>query len=115
MFLSSEDGGHAFADYQTIVNTCILNRVPPLSYIIWLVANIKYRMQLLEREGRGCAMVLAMPKKERIVIEQPDGSMTKELISVYDRRNIIDFDKIDVKGLAPYDYRRYLDTHNPRQ
>ena len=83
--------------------------------MIWLVANIKYRMRLLEREDRGCAMGLAMPKKERSVIEQPDGSMTKELISMYDRRNIIDFDKIDVKGLAPYDYRRYIDAHNPRK
>ena len=114
MFLTSEDGGQAFADYQTIINTCILNRVPPLSYIIWLVANIKYRMQLLEREGRGCAMGLTMPKKEKIVVKLPDGTMAKELISMYDKRNIIDFDRIDVKGLAPYDYRRYLDEHNPR-
>lgn len=114
MTLSSEDGGHAFADYQTIVNTCILNRVPVLSYIIWLVANIKYRMQLLEQEGRGVAMGLCMPKKERIVVTHADGTITKELISMYDKRNITDFDKIDVKGLAPYDYRRYLDDHNPR-
>ena len=114
MTIASEDGGHAFADYQTIVNSCILNRVPVLSYIIWLVANIKYRMQLLEREGRGCAMGLAMPKKEKIVVTHADGSVTKELIAMYDKRNVIDFDKIDVKGLAPYDYRRYLDEHNPR-
>jgi len=114
MTIASEDGGHAFADYQTIVNTCILNRVPVLSYIIWLVANIKYRMQLLEREGRGCAMGLTMPKKEKYVVTHADGSVTKELIAMYDKRNVIDFDKIDVKGLAPYDYRRYLDEHNPR-
>ena len=71
-------------------------------------------MQLLEREGRGCAMGLTMPKKEKIVVKLPDGTMAKELISMYDKRNIIDFDRIDVKGLAPYDYRRYLDEHNPR-
>ena len=114
MTIASEDGGHAFADYQTIVNSCILNRVPVLSYIIWLVANIKYRMQLLEREGRGCAMGLTMPKKEKFVVTHADGSVTKELIAMYDKRNFIDFDKIDVKGLAPYDYRRYLDENNPR-
>lgn len=28
MFIRSEDGAHAFADYQTIVNTCNLNKVP---------------------------------------------------------------------------------------
>ncbi|MGN0902587.1 MAG: transposase, partial [Succinivibrio sp.] len=115
MFLASEDGGHAFADYQTIVNTCNLNRVPPLSYMIWLVANIKYRMHLLENEGHGGAMGLAMPKKERIIVQKADGSKTKELIAMYDKRNITDFDKIDVTGLTPYDYKRYLDEHTPRQ
>ena len=110
MFLASEDGGHAFADYQTIVNTCNLNGVPTLPYMIWLVANIKYRMQLLENEGRGGAMGLSMPKKESILVEQSDGSMKKVLISMYDKRNIIDFDKIDVTGLMPYDYKRYLDA-----
>lgn len=66
MTIASEDGGHAFADYQIIVNTCILNRVPVLSYIIWLVANIKYRMQLLEQEGRGCAMGADHAKERKI-------------------------------------------------
>ena len=78
--------------------------------MIWLVANIKYRMQLLENEGRGGAMGLSMPKKESILVEQSDGSMKKVLISMYDKRNIIDFDKIDVTGLMPYDYKRYLDA-----
>lgn len=59
-------------------------------------------------------MGLSMPKKEKLVVKMPDGTMVKELISMYDERNIIDFDKIDVKGLAPYDYSRYLDVHNPR-
>ena len=55
-----------------------------------------------------------MPKKERIIVTPANDTMTKELISMYDKRNITDFDKIDVKGLAPYDYRRYLDEYNPR-
>ena len=71
-------------------------------------------MQLLEREGRGCAMGLTMPKKEKIVLKLPDGTLSKELVSMHDERNIIDFDNIDVKGLDPNDYRRYLDEHNPR-
>lgn len=72
-------------------------------------------MRLLEREGRGCAMGLTIPKKEKIVVKLPDGTIyAKELISMNDERNIIDFDKIGVKGLALYDYRRYLDEHNPR-
>lgn len=50
-----------------------------------------------------------MPKKEKIVVKLPDGTKAKELVSMYDERNIIDFDKIGVKGLAPYDYRRYID------
>lgn len=54
-------------------------------------------------------MGLTMPKKEKIVVKLPDGTKAKVLVSMYDERNIIDFDKIGVKGLAPYDYRRYLD------
>ena len=71
-------------------------------------------LQLLDQEGSGVAMGLCMPKKERIVVTPANDTMTKELISMYDKRNITDFDKIDVKGLAPYDYRRYLDEYNPR-
>lgn len=43
-WLSSEDGAHAFADYQTIINSCILNEVPAQHYMEWLVAIIKWRM-----------------------------------------------------------------------
>lgn len=51
MFLQSEDGGHAFADYQTIVNTCILNGVTVEPYMMWVVANIKLRMNEQMRYG----------------------------------------------------------------
>lgn len=43
-------------------------------------------------------MGLTMPKKEKYVVTHADGSVTKELIAMYDKRNVIDFDKIDVKG-----------------
>ena len=54
-------------------------------------------------------MGLTMPKKEKIVLKLPDGTLSKELVSMHDERNIIDFDNIDVKGLDPNDYRRYLE------
>lgn len=44
MFIQSEDGAHAFADYQTIVNTCNLNKVPVQPYLMWLCAKIKLRL-----------------------------------------------------------------------
>lgn len=105
MFLQSVDGGHAFADFQTIANTCAENGVPVQPYLLWLCANIKLRMARMQAEGRDDPTFFAMPGKRAIVNE--DGS--KAVLDMYDPRNKWSWDKVSVKGLAPYEYRALLD------
>lgn len=110
MFLQSEDGGHAFADYQTIVNTCILNGVPVEPYMMWLVANIKLRMNEQMRYGHGDPTFFRMPKKQNKILTDENGNNYEALCGMYNSHNRYGYDRIDVKGLAPYDYRKYLDS-----
>ena len=110
MFLQSEDGGHAFADYQTIVNTCILNGVPVEPYMMWVVANIKLRMNEQMRYGHSDPTFFKMPRKQNKILTDENGNNYEALCGMYSSHNRYCYDRIDVKGLAPYDYRKYLDS-----
>ena len=105
MFIQSVDGGHAFADFQTIANTCAENGVPVQPYLLWLCANIKLRMARMQAGGQDDPTFFAMPGRRAIVNE--DGSKT--VLDMYDPRNKWCWDKVSVKGLAPYEYRALLD------
>lgn len=105
MFIQSEDGAHAFADYQPIVNTCNLNRVPVQPYLMWLTANIRLRLLELQEQGRDDSTFFKMP--HRNPSKDKDGNVIG-ILDMYDKSNVYCYDKIDTKGLAPYDYRRYL-------
>ena len=41
-FLASKTDMYAFADYSSVVNTCMLNGVSVTDYFLWLVSNVKY-------------------------------------------------------------------------
>ena len=110
MFLQSEDGGHAFADYQTIVNTCILNGVPVEPYMMWVVANIKLRMNEQMRYGHSDPTFFKMPSKLNKILTDENGNNYEALCGMYSSHNRYCYDRINVKGLAPYDYRKYLDS-----
>lgn len=110
MFLQSEDGGHAFADYQTIVNTCILNGVPVEPYMMWVVANIKLRMNEQMRYGHSDPTFFRMPRKQTKILTDENGNNYETLCGMYSSHNKYGYDSINVKGLAPYDYRKYLDS-----
>lgn len=101
MFIHSVDGAHAFADYQTITNTCNQNRVPVQHYLIWLVANMKWRINKMIMEGHNNPTYFTMPGKQK-----KEGGDT---LSMYDKENRYGHDKVDVSGLTPYDYRKYLE------
>ncbi len=105
MFIDSVDGSHAFANYQTIINTCNLNRVPVHQYIIWLVANIKYRLIKRYKEGHGDPTFLRLPSKQK----DSEG----KLLPIYHPKNTTCYDNVDVTGLTPYDYRKYLEQFRP--
>lgn len=53
-------------------------------------------------EGHDDPTFFQMPGRRKMI-----GS--KEIISMYDSRNNIGYDKIDVTGLTPYDYRKCLE------
>ncbi|WP_278990384.1 IS66 family transposase [Segatella bryantii] len=101
MFIHSVDGAHAFADYRTITNTCNQNRVPVQHYLIWLVANMKWRINKMIMEGHNNPTYFTMPGKQK-----KEGGDT---LSMYDKENRYGHDKVDVSGLTPYDYRKYLE------
>lgn len=102
--LQSEDGANAFADYLTIAETCNLNGVPVNSYLLWLTANLKLRLYNSKQEGHYDPTYFAMPKREKII----DDNGETIRIGIYDKRNKMCYDKIDVRGLMPYDYKKYL-------
>ncbi len=102
MFIHSEDGANSFADFQTIINSCILNRVPAQHYMIWLIANIKWRMNRLICEGHADPTFFTMPGKKK-------NMATGKILPMYDERNRIGYDKVDMRGLTPYDYRKSLE------
>lgn len=85
MFIQSEDGAHAFADYQTIVNTCNLNRVPVQPYLMWLTANIRLRLLELQEQGRDDSTFFKMP--HRNPSKDKDGNVIG-ILDMYDKSNV---------------------------
>lgn len=108
-FIDSVDGAHAFSYFMTISNTCMLNKVPVREYMLWLVANIKLRLNKYAELHADDSMYklpgrinLATGKKDK------EGNNIFERIDMYDERNKICYDRINLEGLAPYDYRALL-------
>ena len=90
MFIDSVDGANSFANYQTVINTCNLNNVPVQHYLLWLVANIKYRMHKMQNEGHDDSTFFYAPSKQKlkhISIDDNGDIETTELIFLYDKRN----------------------------
>ena len=103
--LQSEDGAHAFADFMTISETCNQNSVPVQNYLIWLVANIRLRLYNYSLQHNMESSAYSMPKRMQIEIEGK-----KKTIGIYDPACQYSYDLISVKGLMPYDYRKYLEA-----
>ena len=104
-FIDSADGAKAFSDYMTIINTCMLNRVPVREYMLWLVANIKLRMQKLVASGYTDDTMYKIPTKKKMKDEKPGEYYT---VDMYDKENHIAYDRLDMKGLTPYDYKSHV-------
>ncbi len=103
--LQSEDGAAALADFMSIAHTCALNHVSVQQYILWVVANIKHQLYEMKLAGHEDPTFFNMPRKQEILDE--DGQKIK--IGMYDSRNITCYDKVDVTGLTPYAYKKFLD------
>ena len=59
-------------------------------------------MNKLRCEGHDDPTFFTMPGKKKIMD-------TGEILPMYSDRNRIGYDKVDVRGLTPYDYRKYLE------
>lgn len=112
MFLNTMDSAHAFCDYMTIANTCLLNNVSIKDYILWLVANIKLKLFERQKSSKGDPTTYAMPNKQ-VSIELAkdkngnDFKVTKT-INMYDEANVTSYDKLDLSSLTPYDFAKLL-------
>lgn len=115
MFIASADGAEAFSDYQTVANTCRLNEISTLDYMVWFITNCKYRLSLMRKEGKEDPTMFAMPgtlnaKGFRVAQENLD---EEDVYHMYDPQNNLCYDKIDLTGLMPYDYAQYLKQYKP--
>lgn len=117
MFIASADGAEAFSDYQTVANTCRLNEISTLDYMVWFITNCKYRLSLMRKEGKEDPTMFAMPgtlnaKGFRVAQENLDEE--EDVYHMYDPQNNLCYDKIDLTGLMPYDYAQYLKQYKPQ-
>ena len=101
--LQSIDGANALADFMSIAHTCALNHVSVQQYILWLTANIKHQLYQMKLAGHDDPTFFTMPKKAELF---ENGE--KKTIGIYDPKNIMCYDKVDVTGLTPYAYKKYL-------
>ena len=112
MFIDSIDGSNAFADLQTIVNTCISNGINVDNYLTWLIANQKYRLSLLEAQGHSDPTFYSMPRKKskKVEVKDENGKTKQVSVSVPMYEQTLCYDKIDVSDLTPYAYLQYLQS-----
>lgn len=103
--LQSEDGAAALADFMTIAHTCALNHVSVQQYILWVVANIKHQLYEMKLAGHEDPTFFCMPRRQEMFDENKE--MIK--IGIYDKRNVTCYDKVNVTGLTPYEYKKFLD------
>lgn len=108
-FIASPDGMEAFSDYQTIEATCRLNSVSTVAYLIWLASNIRYRLIKQKKQGKDDPTMFVMPGN--VKLKEPE--VLYEECKMYHSKNLMCYDKVDVKGLTPYDYARYLREFKP--
>ena len=110
-FLVSETGMHAFADYCSAINTCLLNNIAVSDYFFWLILNVKQRLIALKNKDHVFDDFMQRPRGKTVSVTQSDGSVVKKKINIYDKEYSCCYDKISYKGLTPYDYRRLVIEH----
>ena len=112
-FMESMDGAHAFADYLTIANTCIMNGVNIPNYLIWLIANFKVRMedmvlnQTIPEPNDFSSKLYFKPQKKINEKANADSPDEEKRFGIYHEKNPSVYDLIDITGLTPMDYAAY--------
>ena len=72
--------------------------------------HIKLRMNEQMRYGHSDPTFFKMPRKLNKILTDENGDNYEALCGMYSSHNRYCYDRINVKGLAPYDYRKYLDS-----
>ena len=62
-------------------------------------------MNKLREEGNDDPSFFTMPGKKKLLTDSGE-----KAIAMYSKENRYSYDKVDVEGLTPYDYRRYLEN-----
>ena len=102
LFLNGADGCGAYGDLLTVANTCRLNNIDPYRYLIWYLVRLQGRIH--ERGARHPDPTLyRLPSRQKITGN--DGKSVT--IGIYDSRNRIFNDGLDLTGLAPWDYAEW--------
>lgn len=109
--LRSSDGGEAFCDYLTVFNTCRPNGVTCFDYVSWLIANVNRRISLMNAAD---PTIRQLPSRKVEISKDASGKEHRKIISRYDVKNHIFYDKVDMTGLMPYDYARWLEAYKPK-
>lgn len=104
LFLNGEDGCGAYGDLLTVVNTCRLNNVDPFRYLVWYLTRLSLRIYE-KAAGHPNPTAYRLPSRQKITGD--DGRSVS--IGIYDSRNHIFNDGIDLTGLAPWDYAEWCE------
>lgn len=116
LFIDSLDSGMAYADLMTLVETCKKNKLNPHDYLLWLVCNIKLRVEQYRIKHKIPAQLLiqyqGLSKQEYddLVKKSPELAVYGKLYQpCLEEQKTNIYDKISVKGLDVFSYKRLLE------
>lgn len=103
--LKSASGYKAFAELLTVYETCMAQNVSFINYLMWLFANVKYRItQFCADKNLDPTPFLVIPRCTKL----KDGSGNLQTASLYESK--IPLDNIDFTGLDPITYKKILEA-----
>lgn len=108
-FEDFQDDKSVLADFMSVSYTCMNNDIDFSEYLIWYLANFKVRMHKLWSDGYREADIYDIPQP-RLINEskRSSGGNGEEVVNMYDTNNITSYDRVDISGLMPYDYKKYI-------
>lgn len=112
LFLNSSDSVRSYEDFASLAETCRMNGVVFSDYLLWVVENVKLRIEQL-RWDRGCLQQ---------ILTEPEGLSAKEyramvgedpLNALYGRLyqpslDLFPYDSISYEGLDVYTYMELM-------
>ena len=105
--LQTADGACAYADLMTLCGTCIMNGVDFGSYLAWLFACVKLRVEVgRARDGDPRLRFWQLKTSEVRKWLEDIGAAGPGMGVRYNPKYDCPYDKIDPAGLTVWDYKR---------